>query len=277
MGHVLFDLAADKPLLDFTGYTAARTVTWPDSAGRAILSNAITASISDVSAGGSIGSAATTVDISQSAFVNQSTAYKVLTLATPTSGLAMFYTVANVGSAGFHMYGRFVRPGGAHTFIYVPSVGWRRTSGSPQVIEQNWVGATAPANDTNENTLFTTTIPGGVMGANGVLMIRTKLDCTSSANTKTFRARLGGTLLCTVSAASNVAAVGIVWDICNRNSESSQIGTNGTGGAYYATGTTSTASIDTSADATLTITAQKATGTETVTFHGVSITLQRFD
>jgi len=38
-----------------------------------------------------------------------------------------------------------------------------------------------------------------------------------------------------------------------------------------------TATIDTSADTTLTITAQKATGTETVTMLGVSVLLQRFD
>jgi len=168
MAHVLFDLAASKPLLDFTGYTAARTVTFPDIAGRAIMSNAVTASVSNVSAGGAIGTAAATVDVSQIALVNQTTASKVLTIPTPTSGLAMFYTLANVGTAGFYAYGRYIRPGASHEFLYVPSVGWRCTVSSAQVIEQNWVGATAPANDTNENTLYTMTIPGGVMGANAV-------------------------------------------------------------------------------------------------------------
>jgi hypothetical protein len=48
------------------------------------------------------------------------------------------------------------------------------------------------------------------------------------------------------------------------------------GGGGVAGGTVDTATIDTSADQTLTITAQKATGTETVTFLGVSVLLQRF-
>lgn len=229
------------------------------------------ASISDVAAGGSIGS----VDNYDAVLINQTTAAKVLTFATPTVNEFRKLVMANVGSAGFYAYGRFIRPGGAHTFVYVPSVGWRRTSSSPQVIEQNWTDVTAPANDTNENTLFTMTIPGGVMGANGVLMLRTKFDYTNSANTKTFRARLDGTLLCSFST-TTTGAVGIMWDICNRNSESAQVGTNGAGGGS-AGGSTNTATIDTSAATTLTITAQKATGTETITLLGVSVILQRFD
>lgn len=231
--------------------------------------------VADVSAGGAIGTAAATVDVSQIALVNQTTASKVLTIPTPSSALAMFYTLANVGTAGFYAYGRYIRPGASHEFLYVPSVGWRCTVSSAQVIEQNWVGATAPANDTNENTLFTATIPGGVMGANGVLSIRTKWQYTNSANNKVFRARLGASQLCTFTATTSGCGA-FVWDINNRNSESAQLGTNG-GGGGVAGGTVDTATIDTSADQTLTITAQKATGTETVTFLGVSVILQRFD
>lgn len=235
----------------------------------------LTASVSNLASGGSIGSAASTVDVTNVALINQTTAAKVLTIPTPSNGLAMFYDLVNVGSAGFYAYGRFIRPGGAHTFIYVPGVGWRRTSSSPQVIEQNWTGVTAPANDTNENTLFTMTIPGGTLGANGTLVIRTKWDYTNSANNKTLRARLGGSLLCN-TAQTTSASASAVWDINNRNSESAQVGTIGLGGstAGSATGTTT---VDTTADQTLTITAQKATGTETITMLGVSVILQRFD
>jgi len=275
MAHVLFDLAASKPLLDFTGYTAARNVEFPDVSGRSILSNALTVSVGDVAAGGSIGTAAATVDVSQIALVNQTTAFKVLTIPTPTSGLAMFYTLANVGTAGFYAYGRYIRPGASHEFLYVPSVGWRCTVSSAQVIEQNWVGATAPANDTNENTLFTATIPGGVMGANGVIVVRSKWDYTNSANSKTIRVRLGGSQLGGFVATTS-ASFGLYIDICNRNSESAQVGANSSGFGGT-TGNTWTSTIDTSADTTLTLTAQKATGTETITMLGVSVLLQRFD
>ena len=229
------------------------------------------ASISDVAAGGSIGS----VDNYDAVLINQTTAAKVLTFATPTVNEFRKLVMANVGSAGFYAYGRFIRPGGAHTFVYVPSVGWRRTSSSPQVIEQNWTGVTAPANDTSENTLFTMTIPGGVMGANGTLVIRTKFDYTNSGNNKTLRARLGGSLLCTFTATTTGAA-SCVWDINNRNSEAAQVGTNGAGGGS-AGGSADTATVDTTADKTLTITAQKAAGAETVTMLGVSVSLLRFD
>lgn len=229
------------------------------------------ASISDVAAGGSIGS----VDNYDAVLINQTTAAKVLTFPTPTVNEFRKLVAANVGSAGFYAYGRFMRPGSSHEFVYIPSVGWRRTSSSPQVIEQNWTGVTAPANDTNENTLFTMTIPGGVMGANGVLSLTTRWDYTNSANTKTMRARLGGTTLGSNNPTTSSHMPGL-WTICNRNSESAQVGTNGTGGAVLVS-STSYGTVDTSTDQSLTITAQKATGTETITLLGVSVILQRFD
>lgn len=275
MSYPLFDLADDLPLLDFTDLTAARTLVFPDMSGRAILSNAQTVDVADVSAGGSIGSAASTVDITQAACVNQTTANKVLTLPTPTANLCMFYTLVNVGTAGFYVYGRFIAPGDSQTFIFKPSSGWRRTSSSPQVIAQSWVSVTAPANDTNENTLATITIPGGVMGANGVLQVRLKADFTSSGNSKITRVRLGGSLVCT-STTTSVTNAALLWDVCNRNSESSQIGTFGLG-VGTSTSAHTTATVDTAADQALTITMHKGLGSETMTLHGYSITLQRFD
>jgi len=114
-----------------------------------------------------------------------------------------------------------------------------------------------------------------VMGANGVIVVRSKWDYTNSANSKTIRVRLGGSQLGGFVATTS-ASFGLYTDICNRNSESAQVGANssGFGGA---TGNTWTSTIDTSADTTLTLTAQKATGTETITMLGVSVLLQRFD
>jgi hypothetical protein len=226
--------------------------------------------LGNFASGGSIGSVMG-LDV---VAVAQTTAANVLTIDTPTDGKSRRVIIANTGTAGFWIYARFIRPGASAEFVHVPSVGWRSTVSSAQVIEQNWAGATAPANDANENTLFTATIPGGVMGANGVLSIRTKWQYTNSANNKVFRARLGASQLCTFTATTSGCGA-FVWDINNRNSESAQLGTNG-GGGGVAGGTVDTATIDTSADQTLTITAQKATGTETVTFLGVSVLLQRF-
>lgn len=236
----------------------------------------LTASVSNLASGGSIGSAASTVDVTNVALINQTTAAKVLTIPTPSNGLAMFYTLANVGTEGFYAYGRFIRPGSSHEFVYIPSVGWRRTSSSPQIIAQSAVAVTTPA-DTNENTLATITIPGGVIGANGRLVVEAYFNVTASTNSKTWRVRLGGTSLHNgVTTSATAVSVGTLAPIANRNSESSQVGVgytgNGVSSAALPTGT-----VDTTADQTLTITGQKATGAETMTLAQYTVRLERFD
>jgi len=236
----------------------------------------LTVPISNLASGGSIGSAASTVDVSNAALINQTTAAKVITIPAPTNGLPMLYNLSNVGSEGFYAYGRFIRPGSSHTFVYVQSVGWRRTSSSPQIIAQSAVGVTAPA-DTNENTLATITIPGGVMGSNGRIYVEAYFTVTASTNSKTWRVRLGGTTLHSGSTASATGvSVGIMAAIANRNSESSQVGTGFTGNGVSATAHP-TGTVDTTADQTLTITGQKTTGAETMTLTQYTVRLERFD
>lgn len=235
-----------------------------------------TVSLGDFASGGSIGSAATTVDIADAILINQTTAAKALTFATPTVNEFRKLVVANVGTEGFYAYGRFIRPGSSHEFVYIPSVGWRRTSSSPQIIAQSAVAVTAPA-DTNENTLATITIPGGVIGANGRLVVEAYFNVTASTNSKTWRVRLGGTSLHNgVTTSATAVSVGTLAPIANRNSESSQVGVgytgNGVSSAALPTGT-----VDTTADQTLTITGQKATGAETMTLTQYSVRLERFD
>lgn len=238
-----------------------------------------TVSISNVAAGGSVGSAASTVDIADALLINQTTAGKALTLATPSMNLLRRCLVANVGTEAFFVYGRMIRSGGSHEFMYVPSVGWRRTSSGPQVIAQSAVAITAPANDTNENTLVTVNIPGGVIGANGRLLIYASWSLTASTNAKNMRARLNGTGSLNVAVTSGTAVSSAsLWAIANRNSESSQVITANVGFPISTTTVANTTiSQDTSIDSVLTITAQKATGSETMTLEQYSIVLERFD
>ncbi len=75
--------------------------------------------VNDVSGGGNIGSAATTVDIATTFNVNQTTSGQTLTLANPTtttSGRIAF--VNNVGSVSFEMYGSVIASGQSNTFIW---------------------------------------------------------------------------------------------------------------------------------------------------------------
>ena len=140
------------------------------------------------------------------------------------------------------------------------------------ILAQSGASVTAPANDTNENTLATISIKGGVMGLNGALRIYTLWTVTNSGNNKTQRIKLGVTTFSTLTVTA-VATVGMIPVLYNRNSAASQVchptgAITGTSGSAITTGT-----IDTSADANLTITAQKATGTELIRLEAYTVEL----
>lgn len=237
--------------------------------------------ISDVSAGGSVGAADVTVDLARPIRINQTTSAKDLTLAAPTRGLPMLQPVENVGTAGFWMYGRYIRPGGCHIFIYDATLAaWRRTASSPQIIAQDYGNpVTAPANDTNDNTLASVSFPGGVIGANGRVWAYCSFTNTVSANAKTFRMKIGSTTLCQFPSTSTSGTLDTQWRFANKNDQAAQIGlpTNSGGTGTTTQTAANTATVDTSAAWTLNITAQKATGSETVVLTGYTIVVERFD
>jgi hypothetical protein len=127
---------------------------------------------------------------------------------------------------------------------------------------------------TTEEALATITIPANAMGPNGFLRIFTAWTFTNSANTKTFRVRLGG-ISGTVFWQAAISTQNVFRDIfliANRNATNSQVGSHIVaaetagglgqlgGGNLYQTGT-----IDTSASTTLVITGQKGSSGETLT------------
>lgn len=144
------------------------------------------------------------------------------------------------------------------------------------VFAHSAVAATAAA-DTNENVLATITVPAGVMGVDGQLRITTLWSHTSSANTKTLRVRFGGIGGATYLAygATTSVASQAQNTVRNRNSTSSQIG--------YASASTSsftstasavtTSTVDTTAETTIVITGQKASGAETITLESYLVEL----
>lgn len=86
--------------------------------------------ITNKASGGSVGTAAATVDVAGVIRVNQTTASQTLTLPTPTAPTKDHrITVINVGSAAFTMYGRTVSANGSADFM------WNSTYSSPA-----WVG-----------------------------------------------------------------------------------------------------------------------------------------
>jgi hypothetical protein len=123
--------------------------------------------------------------------------------------------------------------------------------------------ATAPVNDTNENTLFTFTLPK--LGANDMLRCANFWTYTNSANSKTLKAKLDSSSGVS-NAFTTTATLNAVYDIRNRNDASAQ--------AWFSSGKTqfaeATQALSTTAKATgtagvvFTLTGTKATGSETI-------------
>lgn len=140
----------------------------------------------------------------------------------------------------------------------------------PYVLAQSAVAVSGAA-DTNENILATITIPAGAMGPNGTLCVSMSGTMTNNANTKTYRARLGGIAGAIVAsnATSSVVSSSMQISIQNRNNQSSQVTSQPATSFQAATANytvaLTTAAIDTSVVQTFVITGQKATGSDTLT------------
>ena len=132
--------------------------------------------------------------------------------------------------------------------------------------------------DTSETALVNVKIPGGYLGANGMVRITTLWTGTSSANNKSMKVRhaassgVTGNTYTSVSTTTSATSK-YQTEFHNRNSVSSQVGglSAGTGGW----GTTSlgliSGTVDTSADSYINITGQLANGGETLTLEAYTV------
>ena len=156
-------------------------------------------------------------------------------------------------------------------------VGWQsgqgQDFGAVLVLGQQHVAVSAPA-DTNENTLYSLTIPGGMMGPNDTLRISYLGTCTNSANTKNLRVRFGGTAFQS-SSVTTVAGVSIITSIKNRNSVAAQAAAASAAGDCSGSVGLLTATVNTANAQTLTITGTKASAGETLTLESVLVELIR--
>lgn len=96
-----------------------------------------TLALTNFATGGSIGTAATTVDIVSQFNVNQRTVGQVLTVPTPTNAIAGdMIRIANVGSVAFSIAGKTINPG-AFTDLF-----WNGTTYSIDADSGRNIGAT---------------------------------------------------------------------------------------------------------------------------------------
>lgn len=122
--------------------------------------------------------------------------------------------------------------------------------------------------NTSETALATITIPGGTLGANGIVRVTFVLSMTNNANGKTGRVRLGGTSgtsFLAVALASQASFRHQV-QIQNRNATNSQVCMADTAASWgVTTAAVITGSRDTTSNQDLVITGQLTNGADTIT------------
>jgi hypothetical protein len=139
---------------------------------------------------------------------------------------------------------------------------------APRVIVLARQGAeiAAPA-DTNENTLFSYLLPGGLLGPNDAVRVYCYMSCDNNANTKTLRTRLGG-VVALQSPVTTVPFAHQGFILGNRNSRSAQSvqmtrDYSGTSGTAIA--------VNTAVDQLLTVSIQKGVAGDNAALESVSV------
>lgn len=147
----------------------------------------------------------------------------------------------------------------------------------PIVISQSGATRTNPAN-TSENILQTVTIPAGMLGPNGSVVVETHWVTNNDASVKTAKVRfngIAGTAFTDVALTSTTNGH-LLTNIWNQNATNSQRGgtpaANSAPFGVYGSGS-ATASVDTTAAVDIVITGQLADSTDTLqlVFHRVTV------
>lgn len=129
--------------------------------------------------------------------------------------------------------------------------------------------------DTSQTTVYTFTVPGGTLGANGALKIDSLWSCDNNANVKTVRVKFGTATMKQQALTSKTSGF-FTCTIFNRNDEASQIMINGLVAAYgTTTSAMATPTIDTSDDVDVTFTVENASAGDTTSLEAATISVIR--
>jgi len=121
---------------------------------------------------------------------------------------------------------------------------------------------------TTETTLATVTIPAGLLGSNGKIIVYPLWTMTNSAGQKSFKLKLGGQTCYQVSLTTSAHSASLLL-VRNFNSVSAQKTSTGlSAGLGATTATISNTTVNTAIAQDLTITGQLANGTDTMTLEG---------
>jgi hypothetical protein len=150
---------------------------------------------------------------------------------------------------------------------------WDRLRKIPQFVASTGERS-AHTGDTNETTLATVEIPGGLMGGNGLLRIRTQTGQTNNANNKTFRIKLNGNeIVDTTASVTGSAGTSRVTQVQNRGAVDSQVvqGATSASDPGETTVAPTTLAVDTDANMTLTITGQLTNAADEIALESYSV------
>lgn len=151
-------------------------------------------------------------------------------------------------------------------------IGWRTTGRPPVFVASRQVlHASAPESQVTGTTAATVlasmTVPGGLLGKNGQLLVCVMADFTVSANVKTLQVTIGGVSFLTVSPSSTHGAARWEHWFANSNSESRQVfvtGTGTSGETASGSGSMTVKSVDTSQDFTVEVVGTLTTPAEMI-------------
>lgn len=189
------------------------------------------------------------------------------------------YTWAGLpAAASFAGYRARVTDVGMGAGIIVISDGTRWAPNGMQLLFRG-AGASGPiasvTGTTSETSLATVTVPAGLMGINGGVMIWPTFTYPNNANTKTLRARFGGvagTQYINQGATTTLTASGMV-KIRNRGAANSQAGAANTsiGGFGTMASALVTSAVDTTASVDIVFTGQLGVSTDQINLEALDV------
>lgn len=127
--------------------------------------------------------------------------------------------------------------------------------------------------NTTENTLVTIGVPAGGMGPNGFIRAWVLWSCNNNGNSKTLRAKLGGTTIFQLARTAQLSDQDLIL-VRNRNAANSQVMFPlGAAGLAFGNAAVLTAGVNTAVAQNLTITAQLAVAGDSLTLESYQVEL----
>ncbi len=143
-----------------------------------------------------------------------------------------------------------------------------------RIVYKYTAGTASHTGDTNETTVLSWTLPGGTMGANGILRIVTYWEFSDATDSKTVRIRLGGSSFMNFSDSSSLTRKHQL-DVLNIGTTTAQWATGqSVGQGSWASGSTSTAvngAVNTDTDLALEFQITLANGSDTAYLRGAAV------